>query len=136
MQRAELGWALIRVVAGASLAAFHGYSKVFHGGVYKLANKVAEMGMPFPLFNAWVASLSEFVGGILLAVGLATRASGLFISGTMLVALYSHRHDPLSRMESAAIFLAVGLAAVLMGSGRFGLDPRIRLRLPVGTKGS
>jgi len=135
MQRADLGWALIRFVSGASLAAFHGYRKVFEGGAQRLAGGVAELGLPFPLFSAWAASLSEFVGGILLAIGLATRASGLFIGGTMLVALYSHRNDPLADMELAAIYLAVAVAAMLMGSGRYGLDPKIRLRMPIGSKG-
>lgn len=135
MQRADLGWAVIRVVAGSSLAAFHGYKKVFLGGVNGLAGSVANLGIPFPLFNAWVASLAEFVGGILLAFGLATRGAGLFIAGTMAVAMYSHRNDPLQKMELAAIFCAIAVAAMLMGSGRYGLDSKIKLRMPIGSKG-
>lgn len=134
MQRADLGWAVIRVFAGASLAAFHGYRKVFEGGAARLANGVAEMGIPFPLFNAWVASLSEFVGGILLAIGLATRAAGLFIAGTMAVAMYSHLGDPLNKLELPGLFFTIALAAMLMGSGRYGLDPRLKLQLPIGPK--
>lgn len=135
MQRADLGWALIRVFAGASLAAFHGYRKVFEGGAARLAGAVAEMGIPFPLVSAWIAGLSEFVGGILLALGLATRAAGLFIAGTMAVALYSHLGDPLNKLELPGLFLTVAVAAMLMGSGRYGLDPKLRLQLPIGPKG-
>lgn len=135
MQRADLGWAIIRVVAGASMAAFHGYRKVFEGGAARLAGTVAELGLPFPLVNAWIASLSEFVGGILLAIGLATRAAGLFLAGTMAVAIYSHLGDPLNKLELPGLFLAISVAAMLMGSGRYGLDPKLRLQLPIGPKG-
>ncbi len=36
-------------------------------------NDVAKMGFPAPVFFAWCAVLAEFVGGILLALGLLSR---------------------------------------------------------------
>ena len=35
-----LGWTLVRVVFGFSLAYLHGYGKVFEGGVHKLVGGV------------------------------------------------------------------------------------------------
>lgn len=135
MQRADLGWGLIRLFAGVALAAFHGYGKLFGGGVYRLANRVAGMGLPFPTVSAWAATLTEFVGGILLAIGLATRPVGALIASTMLVAMYSHRNDPISKLELPGFYLVVAIAAILMGSGRYGLDPKLRLRFPIAPKG-
>lgn len=125
----ELGWGLVRVVFGGSLAFFHGYAKVFGGKVAGLAGTVADLGLPFPHFFAWAASLSEFAGGLLVAVGLATRPAAAFCATTMLVALYRHRADPIDRMELALLYFSVMLLAVLHGGGRFALDRFISTRV-------
>lgn len=134
MPRADLGWALIRLVAGFSLAWFHGYAKVFEGGATRMVGKVAELGFPQPTVFAWAAALSEFAGGILIAIGLATRPAGAFVGFTMLVALYNHRADPIDRWELAGLYFAIAIGAVLMGGGRYALDRSIRLRMPVASK--
>ncbi len=45
------------------------------------------MGIPFPLFFAWVVAIVEFVGGFFLIIGFATRTIALFMAITMVVAI-------------------------------------------------
>ena len=134
MPRFDLAWALIRITAGFSMFFFHGWGKVVDGGVNNLVGTVARLGFPAPTFFAWCAALAEFVGGILLALGLATRWSALAIGTTMVVALYRHQTDPIARFELPALYLVIMIAAFLIGGGRYSLDSRLRLRFPLEPK--
>ncbi|MBX5483751.1 MAG: DoxX family protein [Myxococcaceae bacterium] len=127
---ADLGWALTRFVFGMSLALLHGYDKVFNGKVYSLAGTVAHLGFPFPLFFAWCASAAEFFGGLFVAFGFLTRPAAAFVSFTMLVALFQHRHDPMGKMELALHYLALMVLAMLIGGGKYALDRSLKLRSP------
>ncbi|MSP60504.1 MAG: DoxX family protein [Myxococcales bacterium] len=119
--RADLAWAMVRVVFGFWLALFHGKSKVM-GDLGPFAEGVGKLGFPMPLFFAWCAALSEFAGGLLVGVGLLTRPAAAFAAFTMLVALYNHRADGVGKMELAAFYFVVMVAAVMLGGGRFSLD--------------
>jgi putative oxidoreductase len=121
------GWTLVRVVFGLTLALGHGLSKVT-GDMSRFAEGVANLGFPFPLFFAWCASLAEFLGGLLVAVGLFTRPAAAFAGFTMLVALFRHRADPFGRMELALLYLTVMVAVALVGAGPWSLDARLRRR--------
>ncbi len=134
MRRADLAWAIVRITFGLSLCLFHGYAKVFGGGVQGLTGAVANLGFPHASLFAWAAALSELAGGALLALGLATRPAAAFIAFTMGVALYSHRAE-LAHGELALLYLVVAVFALVAGGGAFSLDTRLRLRLPVESKG-
>jgi putative oxidoreductase len=123
MRHVDLAWALVRVVFGLSLAVFHGWGKV-SGGVDKLVGTVEKLGFPYPEVFAWCAALAEFGGGLLVALGLLTRPAAAAAAFTMMVALYNHRVDPFAKSEMALLYLSVMLAAVLLGSGRYGVDAR------------
>lgn len=95
----------------------------------RFITRVGEMGMPLPEVAAWVASLSEFGGGLLLALGLLTRPAALFIAGTMgVIAMVAHAGDPFGDREKAVLFAAVALLYLLAGPGRYSLDAWIRRR--------
>lgn len=118
----DLGLLWLRVATGAGMA-YHGYGKVFTGRMPQFAEGVAKMGFPMPEAFAWAAALSEFAGGILLAVGLATRWSALSICSTMFVAAFiAHRADPLQVKELALAYLTASAALLLAGPGRFSID--------------
>ena len=120
---------LTRVVFGLSMAFAHGMGKVppsegFTGFVGKL-------GFPAPELFAWAAGLSEFVGGILIALGLLTRVSGFFLLQTMLVAVFlAHGDDPFKKMEMGLLYATVSLAFIATGAGRFSLGRLLVERLP------
>lgn len=122
---ANAGLALLRIFAGVSLALAHGSGKMppsegFIGGT-------ASMGFPMPSFFAWVASFSEFFGGMFLALGLFTRISSFFIAMVMLVALIGvHGADPFQKQELAFLYFFIALAFMLKGSGDWSVDSFLR----------
>lgn len=130
----HFAWAVVRFSFGLSIALFHGYGKVFEGKVEGLARTVADLGFPAPTVFAWAAALSEFVGGILVAVGLATRYAAGAVAAVMLVALYRHLSDPIAKMELAFLYLAVMSMCIIVGGGHYALDRVFKLRLPVGVR--
>lgn len=117
----DIGLLALRVFAGLSLCLTHGLNKVPPADGF-IAN-VGRMGFPLPGVFAWAAGLSEVVGGFMLALGLLTRPSALFVGVTMTVAAFwRHGADPFERKELALLYLAVAVVFVFAGSGRFGLD--------------
>lgn len=128
MEQASLGLLWLRLLAGYGMAT-HGYAKVFGGGIGQMTEGVAGMGFPFPAVFAWAAALSEFAGGVCLALGLGTRIAAGFIFITMSVAcLRVHAADPFATKELAFLYWAISGALMLIGGGRFSLDALIKRR--------
>lgn len=124
----DAGLALLRVFAGLALALAHGLGKT--PPTERFVENVAALGFPAPALFAWAASLAELGGGLLVALGLATRPAAAMAGFTMLVAAFgAHGADPFSEKELPLLYLAIMVAFVFMGSGRFGLDALVRRRL-------
>jgi putative oxidoreductase len=97
----------------------------------------ASLGLPAPEPTAAFVATFEFVGGILLAVGLLSRVAALGFIIDMLMAyitadkeaLTSFFSDP-SKFYNADpfIFLAVGLVVFVFGPGKISLDYLIERR--------
>lgn len=83
------GWPLLafRILIGFGFAA-HGYAKADRGPA-QFAHALAGMGMPAPLFMAWLVMLAELIGGFLLMVGAFVRALCLPLSIIMVTAAVS-----------------------------------------------
>jgi len=87
------------------------------------------MGLPFPALQARMAMLSEFIGGILITLGLLTRVGLVLCAGTMVVAvLIGHKgggylitNNPPGH-EYALNLAIICVAMLLLGPGRFSLD--------------
>jgi putative oxidoreductase len=122
---ADAGLLVVRVVAGVALAVNHGAGKIQDpAGVIRSAHS---MGFPAPTFFGWMAALSEFFGGILLALGLATRPAAFLVACTMgTAALLFHADDNFKTREPALVFLSVAVLFLLAGSGRYGVDALLR----------
>jgi putative oxidoreductase len=132
MSPVSFGLLLIRGIIGFVMF-YHGAQKVlgwFDGkGMEAFTQSVAQLGLPGglpPEYLAWAAALSEFVGGILLIIGLATRIAALFIVATMAVAVFKVHWGsfPVSQggMEFALTLGVVALGLIFTGPGRFALD--------------
>lgn len=118
---ADLLLMIPRLCVGYWLATRFGWSK-FPTPQWFI-DDVAKLGFPLPVLFAWLAVLAEVVGGALLALGLFTRLAGLAIGVTMLVAVFLQKADAALWEKLPALgCLWVALYAVVLGSGRFGLD--------------
>lgn len=77
----------------------------------------------FPGFFAWMAAFSEAVGGIFLLLGFQTRIFSFLIFCTMIVAVFIQQwSNGLWSMMAGMGFLWVAMYAMMLGSGRFGID--------------
>jgi putative oxidoreductase len=124
---------LLRLVLGIAMV-WHGYDKVipsggFHGGnTFSALNHhghfVASLGLPYWL--GYVSALTEFIGGILLILGLLTRFAAFLVSINMLVALVLvNRHHGYAGSEYSMALFAIAVMLVFYGAGAAALDRRI-----------
>lgn len=74
---------LIRVQLGLSFF-LNGKAKI--GNIDGITSYFHDLGIIWPRFNAWNASVTECVGGLLLAVGLGTRVVSVPLAFVMIVA--------------------------------------------------
>lgn len=121
----DIGLTLLRVFLGLALALGHGLGKV--QAPEKFLEGVSKLGLPLSTLFGWAAIGAEFLGGLLLALGLLTRPAAFMILCVMSVALGGvHWADPFAKKELAMHFGFGALAFLLFGSGRYGLDSLIR----------
>src|SRR5258708_12520916 len=69
---APYAYAFMRFCVGATIVP-HGYTKLFQGAVGSAAGMIAKLGLEPAVGWAYFVGVVEFVGGILLAIGLLTR---------------------------------------------------------------
>lgn len=121
------GMALLRIFTGIAIAFGHGIGKLPPSDGF--IQGVGKLGFPAPGFFAWAATLSEFGGGILLALGLLTRPAAFFVFFTMFVAAFvRHSSDGFATQEKALLYLFIALLFTIAGSGNWGIDAFIRER--------
>ncbi len=103
----------------------------------KVTGYFTELGIPAPALNATFISGLEFVGGILLMIGLASRPIALLCVGDMIVAFLAGDRDNLKlifsdpdKFQQAAPypFLFAFLIILIFGPGKASLDALIESR--------
>ncbi len=145
----SVGLFILRLVVGG-IFAVHGYPKLFggrgkavpptaqkvlgegfvqsmeHGGVESFAKALERMEVPSPKSVATFVGWVEFLGGILLAMGMLTRLSAALLAGDMVVAIQKvHAQKGLvgqGASEFALSMLASTLALFVAGPGRISVD--------------
>jgi putative oxidoreductase len=123
--QADLGLLLFRLFIGLVMAFAHGLGKLPPNE--QLIGGVAALGFPIPVLFAWMAALSEFLGGLLIAAGLFTRHAALFLGFTMFVAAFgAHAQDPFQNKEMALLYLISCVLLVFCGAGKYSLDRSLR----------
>jgi putative oxidoreductase len=129
----DLALLVLRLAAGAIIGA-HGLQKVFGlwggPGIENFAGFMQQLGFTPPEVWAWIAGLSETVGGMFLVLGVLPRLSAAFIAATMAVAIYKvHWGNGLfaanNGFEYPLLILCVCLSLILSGGGRFSLFNRL-----------
>lgn len=89
----------------------------------EFAGFLEQFGFALPHLMAPFSVAVQFGCGILLILGLATRAAGLLIAANFAVAVYMvHWSEPFRGWWPALILVFLGLHFAAAGSGKFGLD--------------
>lgn len=131
----DLALLIVRVILGV-IFIVHGGQKVFGWfdgpGVKGMSHWLGSMGVAHPALLAWIASLSEFGGGVLVLVGLLTPLAAAVIVSTMVVAiLLVHAKNGFLITKSGYEFnlSLIGLALMLMlaGAGTISIDQLLGL---------
>jgi putative oxidoreductase len=123
----DIGLLLLRLGTGLGFVFVHGRPKIFGGPELwaLVGNAMLNYGFTFyPAFWGLMAGLSEFVGGILLILGLFVRPAAAFMAFTMLTAFISHlsRLDPWSRAITPVEMLSIFLCLIFLGAGKYSLN--------------
>jgi putative oxidoreductase len=120
---------VMRLALGAVMVG-HGYHKVF-GGLQHHAQFVHSLGLP--AWTGYLSSFAEFFGGLLLLIGLFTRAAAFAICVDMAVAIAKvHWHNGLMGEHGYEFPLALAtlaFALIFFGGGAIALD---HVRAPGG----
>ena len=131
----DTGLLLLRLVVGLLMVG-HGAQKLFGWhrgyGLRGTGDYLASLGYRPGLLFALVAGLCEFVGGALLALGLATPIASALIVATMIneasghtKSLWNHEVDPGKGLGGWEFLLVLGAAAAAIGftgAGAYSLD--------------
>lgn len=128
------------------LRGVYGIALMVHGAAYP-ADPAAKAIMPRwagdnAVLLAWMAGVTEFVGGLLVLIGLFTRLSGFSLACVMVVAMWLtqigpnlgtgllgflprfalSQHQTWSTFVEQLTFLMIGLSLLLTGAGAISLD--------------
>jgi putative oxidoreductase len=113
---------ILRLVLGIIMIG-HGYSKVF-GGLHHHVQMVSSLGLPGWL--AYFSAAAEFLGGILVILGLLTRFAALAITIDLVVAIVKvHWHNGLlgnGGYQFPLALAAIAFALIFLGAGPIALE--------------
>ncbi|MBK8521351.1 MAG: DoxX family protein [Ferruginibacter sp.] len=123
----NIGWLLFRIHAGLSIAIHAGWPKMNSlAAPGWFAEQVAGLGFTFPSPEFWagMAAWGEFIGGILLAIGLFTRFAAIQLAFQFFVIafLWYDQPEPLTGMYFQQLLFWVFILISFGGGGRYSLD--------------
>jgi putative oxidoreductase len=131
----SLGLFLLRLGVGVNMTVLHGLDKVRNYS--QLANS-----MPDPLgmgrrHSLMLVVAAEFVGGILVTLGLAGRLAALLLAFSLSLTLFSGEAGlPWRQREATVLYLTASLAILMLGCGRWALDAVVWKRFRKGGGGA
>jgi putative oxidoreductase len=144
-KRLDVSALVLRVVAGLVFLP-HGYSKVFGGGIAAFAADMPSYGIP--RFLGYIVPCAELFGAALLIFGLVTRLDAFLLACTMFVAAFVVQLPDALREAQPGTFklfaalhgielplalLAMSVAILIIGPGRYSLDSLLRVEHRVGS---
>jgi putative oxidoreductase len=117
---------ILRVVIGTVMV-HHGFDKL--ADIPDFAESyVAAIGLPFPIFFAYCAAITEVVASPLLALGFFSRPAALGLLSTMLVANYHHivtSGFSIPTLELSLLYAAAFAFFAVYGGGKYSIDTLI-----------
>jgi putative oxidoreductase len=119
----------IRFVFGIQLMQA-GLGKLFN--IQMPISYFTDLGIPFPVENAWLVSFTETFGGIFLAFGLLTRLTAIPLIINFIVAYITTEQEGLKDLlsfdtdkfcaDTAFPYLATAVVVLIFGPGAFSVD--------------
>lgn len=126
---ADLSWLLLRLIAGVALAV-HGWPKI--QDPFRNAGMVESLGfVPGVLWSPLLAG-TEFIGGILIAIGLFTRPAAAGATIVLCVTAYFHwivQGQGFAGAEKSLLWLAITFFFAVRGGGFLSVDGTMRKEL-------
>jgi putative oxidoreductase len=116
---------LLRVVAGAALVT-HGLGKI--GDPFGAAGMVEGLGFYPGALWSLLLSLTEFVGGIFIVIGLLTRPASFAAMFVLLVTVWFHwvvQGEGYGGAEKSILWAAIFFFFVIRGGNRHSVDARV-----------
>ena len=121
----DKGLLIIRLAAGI-IFLMHGYGKLTgNPSIEMFTGMLGGMGIPMPMFFAWVVALVEFLGGIALILGLFTRPAGALLAIDMLVALTMAKKLKFPGADIDLALLSISIALAMTGPGMFSVAAKM-----------
>ena len=123
----------LRLVLGCAMI-YHGYGKVIPAGGFNGHNTFSALehhshlvtSLGFPHWMGYVSALTEFLGGILILIGLLTRFAAFMVAGNLFfVIILVDRHRGYSGSELPLALLAIAIMLLFYGAGVLALDRKI-----------
>jgi putative oxidoreductase len=124
----DAGLLLLRLGAGLSLLVFFGLPKLRDAGAFLRTGQWMfvdfnrRVGLPLPVFVAFLQTLNESLGAFLVAGGLVTRYAAFSVGFGFAVAAYCSIKMSEPAWMLAAYYSLMFLTLALTGAGRFSLD--------------
>jgi putative oxidoreductase len=125
----DVAYLIVRVTAGLMLIP-HGWPKVFTMGVGGVSGAMTRYGLPFPTTGAVIIMLLETVGGIMIAIGLFTRAvAALLVFEFIIIVFVAHWPRGYSAsaggIEFPLMWGLIFVAIMLRGGGPWSVDRKL-----------
>ncbi len=126
----DIGIFILRLTVGIAFSLIFGLPKMEAGPVLweQIGAATANLGFSFaPTFWGFMATISEFGGGILLVLGLFVRPAAVLMGITMIFATMQHlsMQDQWYNVITPVVYLSIFILLLFTGAGRYGLDALI-----------
>ena len=127
------GLLAIRLSLGLGLLYYHGWADLMGGPERwaRLGRVMNSLGIHFGhTFFGFMATFSETLGALCIALGLFFQPMLALLSFTMLMAGVSHYASGRGNPGNALTFGGISLGLIFVGPGKYSLDALIQLRKP------
>ncbi len=115
-------WGLLALRVGLAVPLIvHGWAKL--QGVDEFGSGLASMGVPAPAVMAWVVTLVEFVGGLMILLGLCARKVSVLVAIQFLYILFAVKDWAIGgKGDVDFTIMTMAIALCLMGAGKYSLQ--------------
>lgn len=92
-------------------------------GIEGVQGFFGDIGIPAAALMAWVVALTEFVGGLMVLIGLYLRIPALLLAVVMVVAIFTVKLEQgFNAMRIDLTLLLMSLALSILGSGKMSFE--------------